>query len=279
MTFDVPLARGVAQVAPDVFCLGPWGRTQTNAYLVRSGSTSALIDAGWAGDAQRIDDAARSLLGTDIRPDVILLTHCHPDHAGAAGTLAEIWDCPVWMDPAERPIATGDFAAMQAVAGPLDRWIILPLMRAMGARRRERLLGRSSLGNLARTFRSGAGVPALPDWEAIPTPGHTPGHVSYLRRRDGVLLTGDALVTVKVNSIAGLLSVRRGLSGPPWYTTWDRQAAASSIAKIAALEPAVVAPGHGRPLTGAAAAIARWLEHRASARVGWVHDRNPRPGR
>jgi hypothetical protein len=27
------------EVAPDVFCLGPWGRTQTVVYFVRSGSS------------------------------------------------------------------------------------------------------------------------------------------------------------------------------------------------------------------------------------------------
>jgi hypothetical protein len=40
------------------------------------------------------------------------------------------------------------------------------------------------------------------------------------------------------------------LSGPPWYTTWDRQAAAASIGEIADLEPTVLATGHGFPLSG-----------------------------
>jgi len=35
------------EIAPDVFCLGPWGRTQTDVYFVRSGSSWVLIDAGW----------------------------------------------------------------------------------------------------------------------------------------------------------------------------------------------------------------------------------------
>jgi glyoxylase-like metal-dependent hydrolase (beta-lactamase superfamily II) len=53
-------------VAPDVYCLGPWGRIQTNAYLVRSGGSLVLIDAGWANDASRIDQAARTAL-LDLR--------------------------------------------------------------------------------------------------------------------------------------------------------------------------------------------------------------------
>jgi hypothetical protein len=38
------------EIAPDVFCLGPWGRTQTTVYFVRSGTSWVLIDAGWAND-------------------------------------------------------------------------------------------------------------------------------------------------------------------------------------------------------------------------------------
>jgi glyoxylase-like metal-dependent hydrolase (beta-lactamase superfamily II) len=258
MTSDAPTAGGVTTVAPDVHRIGPWGRTQTNMYLVHSGSRWALVDTGWAGDAARTDGAVRSLLGPHVRPAAILLTHCHPDHAGAAAELAAAWGCQVWMHPAERPIAAGNFAAMRTWAGPLDRWVILPVLRAMGTRRREALLARSSLGDLARSLQPGTGVPTLPGWHAVPTPGHTPGHVSYLRRRDGVLLTGDALVTVRVNSLPGLLMGRAGLSGPPWYTTWNSRAAAASIATIAALEPNVVAPGHGLALTDAAGRVARF---------------------
>jgi len=39
------------EIAPDVYCLGPRGRTQTDVYFVRSGSSWALIDTGWAKDA------------------------------------------------------------------------------------------------------------------------------------------------------------------------------------------------------------------------------------
>jgi glyoxylase-like metal-dependent hydrolase (beta-lactamase superfamily II) len=250
------------EIAPDVFCLGPWGRTQTTVYFIRSGPSWVLIDAGWAKDVSRIERAARSLFGDGSRPSAILLTHCHPDHAGSALSLARTWGCAVYMHPDELPIATADFAAMVASAGPLDRYVILPLMRAMGRRRREAVLIRSSLGDAASTFEAGDGVPGLPGWECIPTPGHTPGHVSYFRASDRVLITGDALVTLKVNSLAGLLWQRPGLSGPPWYTTWSRQAARKSIERLARLEPTVLAGGHGRPMTddGTAATLSAFAE-------------------
>jgi glyoxylase-like metal-dependent hydrolase (beta-lactamase superfamily II) len=160
------------------------------------------------------------------------------------------------MHPDELPIATADFAAMVASAGPLDRWVVLPLMRAMGRRRRVAVLARPSLSEVARTFEPGAGVPGLPGWECIPTPGHTPGHVSYFRPRDRVLIAGDALVTLRLNSWSGLLLGRPGLSGPPWYTTWSLRAAREPVDPLARLEPTVLAGGHGKPMTGTETAAA-----------------------
>jgi glyoxylase-like metal-dependent hydrolase (beta-lactamase superfamily II) len=237
------------EVAPDVFCLGPSGRTQTNIYFVRSEAAWFLVDAGWQSDRARIEQTAIQLFGVGSRPGGILLTHCHPDHAGAALDLARGWDREVLMHPAELPIATGDFEAMRACAGPLDRWVVLPIMRAMGRKRREAVLSRSSMGEVARAFDPGGEVPGLPGWQCLPTPGHTPGHVAYYRPADRVLISGDALVTLRVNSPAGLLG-RQGLSGPPCYTTWDRQAARDSVVAMARLEPTVLCPGHGTPVTG-----------------------------
>lgn len=256
------------EIAPDVFWLGPWGHTQTDVYLVRSGASWVLIDAGWAKDGPRIEQAARSLCGAASRPVAILLTHCHPDHAGSAARLARTWDCPVWLSPAELPVAAGDFAAMAATAGPLDRWVVLPLMRGMGRRWREPVLARGSLGPVARTFEPRSGVPGLPGWECVPTPGHTPGHVSYFRPADRVLIAGDALVTVRISSLAGLLLPRPGLSGPPWYTTWNPGAAARSIRRLGRLSPAVLAGGHGEPMTaaGTAAAVSAFAGVPAPAR-------------
>jgi glyoxylase-like metal-dependent hydrolase (beta-lactamase superfamily II) len=155
------------------------------------------------------------------------------------------------VHPDELPLATGDFSALTAYAGPLDRWLVLPLMHFMGRRRREAMLARSSLRGIARAFEPVTRVPGLPGWQCIPTPGHTPGHVSFFRATDHVLITGDAIVTRELNSLSGLALQRNGLSGPPWYTTWSWPAAKESVARLARLEPTVLAGGHGTPMTGA----------------------------
>ncbi len=248
------IATSGAEIAPEVFVLGPWGRTQTNAYLVGEGSSWILVDAGWKNDAPRIQAAVRSLLGPGVVPSAILLTHVHPDHSGSARDLAVDWECPIFAHPAEVPIATGDFEVMDRYAGPLDRWLILPVMRAIGRRRREAILTAGSLDGVVQPLQSGGVIPGVGGWQWVHTPGHTPGHVAYVRTRDMVVISGDALLTLKVNSLSGVLRQAQGLSGPPWYTTWDRDAADASIQAIAALGPSVLAGGHGAPLAGAGTA-------------------------
>ncbi|MGY1616194.1 nitroreductase/quinone reductase family protein [Geodermatophilus sp. SYSU D00691] len=245
----VPVAAGV-----HVLTLGP-GTPASNVHLVGSGTSWVLVDAGWAGDAEAIRRAAGSLFGPGARPAAILLTHVHPDHSGAAGDLARWWDVPVHVHPDELPLAAGKYLPEYDM--PLDHWVVVPLMRLLPARMRARVEAAGDITDVVRPLEPAGVVPGLPDWEWIAVPGHTPGSVAYLRRGDGVLISGDALVTVDLNSVAGLLGGRRRLAGPPWCTTWDRAAARRSVAALAARDPQVLLPGHGYPLTAGTAAALR----------------------
>jgi glyoxylase-like metal-dependent hydrolase (beta-lactamase superfamily II) len=230
------------------------GITETNVYLVRSGPKWVLVDTAWPNRAPIIREAAETLFGPGTRPAAILLTHIHPDHSGSARELALLWQLPVHMHPDELPFARGGYDP--AYAHSLDRWVVAPLLRLVPRRKLAAMQARNSLEGIAAAFNPDAGVPGLPGWECIPTPGHTPGHVSYFRPEDRVLITGDALVTIRVNSLTGLLMQRPGLSGPPWYTTWSRAAASKSVERLARLEPTVLAGGHGKPMTGTETAAA-----------------------
>jgi glyoxylase-like metal-dependent hydrolase (beta-lactamase superfamily II) len=273
-------SRRARELAEGVFWLALGGRTQTNVYLVLGDRYATVVDAGWAADGPVIRAAVRHVLGAHRRPASILLTHAHPDHSGSARELAQAWECPIHVHPDDLPIASGDFLAMSRTAGPLDRWLILPFMRAVGRRRRAAIIARSSLAGMVYPLVTENGAPNLQGWRWLPTPGHSPGHVSLFRERDGVLLTGDAVVNLQVNSVFGALFGRVGLSGPPWYTTWDRAAAARSILELARLEPRVLGSGHGPPLVGPGVALrlkelaSRVARSRALASAGTVrHDR------
>jgi glyoxylase-like metal-dependent hydrolase (beta-lactamase superfamily II) len=229
------------------------GLRASNVYFVRSDSSWSLVDAGWAKDAPAIRRAAESLFGRDTPPASILLTHDHPDHAGAVRELAQLWDLPAWVHPLELPLALGDVQAIHAYAGPLDRWVILPSLHLMGSRRMEATLSRSSLEGVVRAFDPAVGPPGLTEWQTLFTPGHTPGHVAFIRREDRVAITGDALVTIDLNSLRGILLSEQRVAEPPWYTSWSWQVAKASAAAVAKLAPSVIASGHGAPLTGLAA--------------------------
>jgi glyoxylase-like metal-dependent hydrolase (beta-lactamase superfamily II) len=149
-----------------------------------------------------------------------------------------------------------DLATVTRYATPLDRAIVLPVMRLMPRRRVEAMIQADSLEGWARPLPPDGTVPGLPSWRWVATPGHAPGHVAFYREADGVLITGDALLTVNLGSLAGFVQalLRRGparLYDPPRYLDLDHAAAVASAAALVRLRPRVLAPGHGRPLAGA----------------------------
>jgi glyoxylase-like metal-dependent hydrolase (beta-lactamase superfamily II) len=241
------------EVAPGVYRVeaGPV-LAKANVYLIRSGSAWALIDAGWSRSGPVIRAAAQSLFGPGARPAAILLTHTHPDHAGSALELARLWERPVSLHPDEMPLAPGGL--VPAYANPLDRWLVAPLLKLVPRRKLEAMQAEGSLEPVASAFDPATGVPGLPDWECLPTPGHTPGHVAFFRSRDRVLVTGDAVLTISLNPLHYLPTNKQRVFGPPHISTWDWPAAKRSAAALADLEPHVLATGHGRPLTGAGTA-------------------------
>lgn len=242
------------EVAEGVFwlALGRGLLRSSNVFFIRSETGWCLVDAGWAQDAPAISGAAEYLFGRE-KPSAVLLTHAHPDHVGALPQLARRWEVRAWVHPAEMPIALGDPRAIRHYAGPLDRWAILPAMRLSGRARMERTLARSSLQGTIQPLARGDAPACLTGWETVMTPGHTPGHVAFVRSTDRVAITGDALVTLDLNSPLKLLRRERTLAGPPWITTWSWPAATDSAVRIARLGPSVIAGGHGAPMAGAEA--------------------------
>ncbi|NUP59445.1 MAG: MBL fold metallo-hydrolase [Pseudarthrobacter sp.] len=235
------------EIAPGVFLLtAGTGPMASNLYLVKSGAAWMLVDAGWAGSAQPVRAAVERLLGPGATPVLIALTHIHPGHSGGAGALSRLWQLPVYVHPAELPMAAGKYVPEFSM--PLDRWIIAPLMRLVSARRRHGIEAAGDISDVVQPLGPRGELPGVPGWVAVSAPGHTPGHVAYWRSSDRVLITGDAVVTVNLNSLQGILLGRPDLAGPPRYTTWNWRTAMESIAVLAGLGPALLAPGHGQPL-------------------------------
>ena len=232
-------------------------------YLVRSEASRSLIDTGTPKCGRLIQDTAVSLFGA-VRPVSILLTHFHEDHAGSALVLSRKWSVPIYLHHDELPFVTGTptlLIELPKKPDPPVGGFMLPLGVLMlsqdprlvrfFSRVTERFASKSNLGDAARGYVPGDGVPVLPDWEYIPTPGHTPGHVAFFRKSDRVLITGDACLTVDIDSFGDLLRNKQSIARPPSVATWNWQATKVSVATLAELEPSVLACGHGIPMMGA----------------------------
>jgi glyoxylase-like metal-dependent hydrolase (beta-lactamase superfamily II) len=215
------------ELTPHVFLLKLFNATASNIYIVREPDGDTLVDPGPVGTAQIILALDRH---RELRLRRLVLTHAHPAHAGSAARVARGTGVRVWVHPADAQFLDGR-------APPL-----LPRGR------RGQLV--AALGRVVDLMPPLFGLePLLPDSPvgelvAIPTPGHTPGHVCLLHRSDRALLTGDALV------------VSGGVPAlPASSTSQDPARARSSLASLRGVDYVHLFPGHGAPLLGNARAL------------------------
>lgn len=219
-----------------------------NCYLVgEPGGPWVLVDTGLPHFAPRVRAAAEARFGLGARPAAILLTHGHFDHAGSARELAEGWgEVPIYAAPGETPFLNGraDYAPGDPTVGGF-----------MGFMSRFFPNTGRDLRPLLEPLPADGTVPALPGWRWLPTPGHSPGHVSFYREGDGTLLAGDAFATTDLQSwVAGGFTWAPRVSRPPLPFTPDWESARNSVETLADLRPRLVAPGHGYAIRGEAAA-------------------------
>ncbi len=234
---------GVLQtVAPDLYC---FPIQVVNICFVGNPSHDkgwVLVDAGMPKSADKILDALQENFGAVHPPRAILLTHGHFDHVGAVIELSNQWDVPIYAHSAEFPYLTGEKSYPEpdsTVEGGL-----IAKMSPLFPNEPTQLGSR--LKELPKDHR----IPELPGWRWIHTPGHTPGHVSFIRIEDHALIAGDAFVTVKQDSLYKVLTQQKEINGPPRYLTTDWEAAWESVKILDNLEPTLAITGHGPPMQG-----------------------------
>jgi glyoxylase-like metal-dependent hydrolase (beta-lactamase superfamily II) len=202
-------------VAADVQLLPSRPLYAFNAYLMED----VLVDAGTRHAYKRL----RKALG-EVRPAVHAITHAHADHQGSSKALCDAFEIELWAGEADADATASGDLADRAPSNIITRW---QLRHWAGPAH-----------PVARRLREGD---AVGGFTVIETPGHSPGHVAFWREADRTLVAGDVLFGQ--HPVTG----RPGLHEPPKIFTLDPAENRRSIRKVAALEPAVVCFGHGRP--------------------------------
>ncbi|MCA1655957.1 MAG: MBL fold metallo-hydrolase [Pseudonocardiaceae bacterium] len=192
---------GVFEVAPGVhripLPLPADGLRAVNVYAVESSAGLVLIDSGWAIDVARAQlENALGRLDRDFA-DVtrFLVTHMHRDHYTLAVTLRRTFGTKIALGIGEQP------SLHQVLARRLDgqgremaRWGADTLVKKWTATFGKFDAVESDPGYelpdewLDGTTKIGLGDRTL---VALPTPGHTQGHVVFVDEQAGVLFAGD----------------------------------------------------------------------------------------
>jgi glyoxylase-like metal-dependent hydrolase (beta-lactamase superfamily II) len=209
-----------------------------NAYLVAEDDGLTLVDAMLPRSEKQILAAAERLGAPIVR---IALTHAHGDHVGSLDALAAA------LPQAEVLISSRD-ARLLVKDKSLDPGEPQAKLRGSypGTKTRP-----------TRTFEPGERIGSL---EVVAAPGHTPGHVAFLDTRDRTLYCADAYSTLGGVATTAKPNWRFPL---PALATWHKPTELESAKALRALDPARLAPGHGKVVEAPGAAMDRAIARAA----------------
>lgn len=175
---------------PTPFLVGP-----VHCWLLQDEKT-ILVDCGPKTNEAR--NALVAALGThqctfaDI--DEIWLTHAHPDHFGLAAEIQRIRNIPVFLHPWEKDNLDNTSHKDSYLTLFLEGAVPQEFIKLMSAQRvwytpffdvpeEIEWLTQDTILTTGKT-----------SFQVVPTPGHSPGHVSFLNSDRRVIFSGDVLI-------------------------------------------------------------------------------------
>lgn len=202
-------------IAKDVYQISLFPRNAINCYVIED----VLIDAGIRSSSRIILKALKNKTITKHA-----LTHAHADHQGSSKVICETLNIPLLCSESEKELAENGNVIFEY---PNPNHIISKFQKQFWAGKGHQV---------SETLKEGDQIGGF---TVIESPGHSSGHLSFFREKDGVLIVGDVMTNMN------LLTTITGLHEPPNLFTTDQETNRKSILKLASLKPKILCFGHG----------------------------------
>jgi glyoxylase-like metal-dependent hydrolase (beta-lactamase superfamily II) len=209
-----------------------------------------LVDAGFPGLEQQIEEAIEKAGVSFIKLNTVILTHQDIDHVGSLPVILakSQHEIEVLAHEVEKPYIQGDKPLLKA-----NPERIAKMFKALPEEQRKRMEAvflNPPKAKVDRIIEDREELPYCGGIIVIHTPGHTTGHICLYHKPSKTLVTGDALTAENGQ-----------LSGPNPAATYDMGEANKSVKKIAQYEIENVVCYHGGVFQGnAQQQIARLAE-------------------
>jgi glyoxylase-like metal-dependent hydrolase (beta-lactamase superfamily II) len=253
------LELALSEVATDIFELRlpiPFEDGLVNVFLFADGDEADLLDCGMNSEesVEMIHQAVHQLGARRIRK--LVTTHIHPDHYGAAGTIAGKGRADLYMHRLEVPLVHPRYVELEHLVEEVRSYLLIN-----GVPSDEAEVLSNSQRALSQVVKPADPAVQLDGAEDVVmgrhtmhiewTPGHSPGHVCLFERGSGLLFAGDHILPE--------LSPNIGLH--PQSTPDPLHDYLDGLRRMAALEPSQVLPAHGRPFATIAARVEELTRH------------------
>ncbi len=159
-------------------------------YIVEYADKLLLLDGGSRGDVNRIEYFITDTLKREMSDlKLIIVTHLHPDHAGAAPHLRRKFNIPIAGHPELDYWYSGFWGTIQHIMDTLFAWYV-----AFKSRNKYKRMWYQRSLKPDYELCDGQSLPDFSDWEVLCTPGHTTHDISIYHKEDKIIYIGDLAI-------------------------------------------------------------------------------------